>query len=499
MQFPKTLSSLLLLCIVISTACKKNPPPNNPPEETDPPVMQQFIIEKKNNDWLDADITFQIKDDSIVATKTTKGSKILKPTFTSTATSILVDQKVQKSGETENDFSSAVTYNLKSADGKEKKYIVKVNWLVDSVAHIYINTEGGVAITSKENYVNATISIDGRGKSEDYSGTTQIRGRGNTTWSLPKKPFRLKLTTKAPLFGLATERDWVLLANYIDPTLMMNPVAMKIGRQLNLPYTNNIIPVDVTLNGTYIGSYSFTEQVEVGSSRINIGDDGLLLELDTNFDEDFKFPSKNYDLPVNIKNPELNNSTEVAPIAQQFSNLEVLLKGETFPNNDYKNSIDVESVAKYLLVQMLTDNEEINHPKSVFMHKTTTGKFVMGPIWDFDWAFARESGSHFSSATRPLFWSTKVPLPKGTNIFSRFLDDPAFVTLLKQTWSSYKADHLAELSTFIDQYAKELEFSRNADYKVWKTGSGNFTTDLNKLKNWMTQRVAYIDTYMQGL
>ena len=77
-------------------------------------------------------------------------------------------------------------------------------------------------IDSKDNYINATITIEGNDWGEDYTGTTRIRGRGNSTWGMPKKPYRLKLDESTSILGLLPEKDWVLLANYIDPTLMLN-------------------------------------------------------------------------------------------------------------------------------------------------------------------------------------------------------------------------------------------------------------------------------------
>lgn len=498
MKSKNALINLLFLITIVFASCKKNAP--QPQVDQTPPEMQQFIIEKKNNTGLESDIHFEIKNDSIISSQANIFSKKLKPTFATDAESISVSGITQQSGITENDFASIVTYNLKAGNGIQKNYYVKINWQKpDNLPHLYITTEGGAGINSKENYVNATLRIDGRGKYENYNGTTQIRGRGNSTWTFPKKPYRLKLTTKSSLLGLPAERDWVLLANYIDPTLMTNAVAMKIGSQLELPFTNHIIPVNVTLNGAYIGSYNFTEQIEVGSGRIDIGDDGLLLEIDTNFDEEYKFHSKNYALPVMIKSPDLDNNTEIIPISGLFDEMESLVYDPSFPNNAYKEHIDVQSLAKFILVQLLTDNEELNHPKSIYLFKTIAGRFNMGPIWDFDWGYAFESGTHFSTAERPLFWTSKTPLSKGTTFFARFLEDPAFIALLKQEWANYKSVSLDNLIKFVEDYAIEIESSKNEDYKKWKTGDSNFMNDVNRLKNFLAARVVYIDRYLQEL
>lgn len=485
--------ALLLLLFLFTFSCKKT-------ENKEALVIQSFLLEKANNPSLTADVSFEIKGDSIISQQANIFDKLLKATFTSNADAIRIAGRAQVSGETENNFGTALMYTLFSDDGRQKNYYVKINWITDSLPHIFINTEGNAAINSKEDYVNASIKIQGKGKYPDYNGNTQIRGRGNSTWGYPKKPYRLKLSSKAELFGLSAERDWVLLANFLDPTLMLNAVAMKIGQQVEMPFTNHIIPVNVSVNGSYVGSYTFTEQIEVEYNRVNIGDDGLLLELDTYYDEEYKFFSQNYELPVMIKNPELSSTAEQTPIQQTFNAMEDLIAAAEFPNNSYKDHIDIHSVANHLIVHMLTDNEELNHPKSTYIHKTTSGKFTMGPLWDFDWAYGYEGGNYFgSSYTRPIFWFSRNPQPIGTSFFARFLSDPEYVALLKQKWADYKNNHFDELIKFVEEYALKVEGSKNADYIKWKTGDAVFMNDVKNLRQWLINRKGYIDSYFQTL
>lgn len=481
----------MLLLLPLFLACRKNKTPE------DFPSMLEFMITRDNNGSLGADILFTVKEDSITASAPDIYNKKLKPSFTTDAGSVQAGGEEQESTVSEQDFTNVVAYTLKSASGMLKRYYAKINWEQDSLPHIYIDTEGGAAIHSKEVYVNATIQVDGKGKYADYTGTTQIRGRGNSTWGMPKKPYRLKLSTKSEMFGLSAEKDWVLLANYLDPTLMLNAVAMKIGQQLELPYTNHIIPVNVTLNGSYIGSYNFTEQVEVEFNRVNVGDEGLLLELDVYYDEDFQFRSQDFNLPVMVKSPDLESQEEIVPIAQQFDALTALLAASSFPDNGYKDQFDIESLAGFLIVHMLTDNQELNHPKSTYMHKSTSGKFTMGPIWDFDWAYGYEGGgTHFVSANRAFFWNGGGI---GTHFFERFLSDPEFTSLLKEKWSVYRASSFPELIQFVEHYSVQIRSAKNEDYKKWKTGDTDFMKDVANLRSWLLQRAAYLDGYIQGL
>lgn len=460
-------------------------------------LISSFVIEKKNNPQLNADVVFEVKDNIISGNLSVFSPNVI-PTFTTNAQAVEIDGKSQISAKNSIDLKQNIVYSLTSSEGFKKQFTLKINWQSD-FPQINITTIGGEKITSKETYIKANITIDGKKIYGDYKGTTQIRGRGNTTWTLPKKPYRLKLDTKASLFGLSAERDWVLLANYLDGTHTLNAVAMKAGKLLNMPYTNNIIPVELTLNGEYLGCYMFTEQVEVESNRVDVGKDGLLLEFDQYFNETWQFKSTKANLPVIVKSPELLNASGLQPIRNEFEKLEELVMNSNFPNNSYSALIDEESVVNYFIVNMLTGNEEINHPKSIFMHKTKTGKFAMGPIWDFDWAYGYgdyNNFMHFGAFNRPFFWTQPSV---GTRYFSTFLKDPKIKTLLKTRWSDFRKNKFNDLITFINDYSFMIEDARNRDYQKWKRGGTVFKTDINSLKTWLQNRGNYLDGYIGGL
>lgn len=377
----------------------------------------------------------------------------------------------------------------------EQPVVVKVE--PTGLPQIMIDTEAGTPITSKTSYVTARISIDGGSNFANFSGKGQIRGRGNTTWLYPKKPYRIKLDSETSLLGLAAEKDWVLLANYLDGSHMLNAVAMKIGQLLEMPFTNHIIPVEVALNGKYQGCYMLTEQIEVKTNRVNIGKDGLLLLLDTNYDDEWKFRSSAFNLPVMIKNPELTNQSQVLPIKSQFEQLEALIARSDFPNNNYLDYFDADAMANYFIVYLLTCNEEINHPKSTYIYKSPTGKFTMGPIWDFDWAFSyEESRIHFKNPNRPLFWNGSA---LGTKFFSRIISDPKIKERIKQKWMLFKENKFPELSIFVDEYSTKIAKARKKDYELWKRGNLDFSLEVTSLKQWLNNRSTYMNEYIKSL
>jgi hypothetical protein len=152
-----------------------------------------------------------------------------------------------------------------------------------SIPVFRVLTENKAPVTSKNVYQNASLEVEG---GIPFAGEIKIKGRGNTTWTFPKKPFKIKLSNKEPLLGGLPSKEWVLLANYLDPSLMQNAVAMKIGQLLQMPFTNTIKPVDLWLNNEYLGNYMLTEQVEAKENRVEVGEGGVLLSLDTIIDPD---------------------------------------------------------------------------------------------------------------------------------------------------------------------------------------------------------------------
>ncbi len=398
-----------------------------------------------------------------------------------------------------------------SCKNKDKDITPKDQAVLDetipaTIPHIYINIEGDQEVVSKDDYLNATISITGNGYpvigggSGDFeTASTRIKGRGNSTWGKPKKPYRLKLDNTASILGLHPAKDWVLLANYQDYTLMTNAVAMKAGQQLGLPYTNTIIPVDLTINGQYRGSYNLTQQIEAKEGRVDIGDDGVLLELDNHFDEDFQFKSKGTQLPVMIKNPDITSDAQFNTIKNEFEAFEELLFAANFPDNGYGNFIDKKQVVNYLIVNNLVGNLEINHPKSVYIHKKAGGLYTMGPIWDFDWAYG------ISESVRTYFHRPNVDLLDerddriGARFLARFMKDPEIKSLYKQQWAEYRSAHFDNLLQYIEEYAARIRESQKKDYEIWQLGTNNLPQYKDDMKNYLRKRANHIDSYVQAL
>lgn len=141
---------------------------------------------------------------------------------------------------------------------------------ITSLPTLRINTENGAPINSKEDYVQAKLTIESCDQSECMVDTKiEIKGWGNSTGSMAKKPYQIKFNSKTKLLNMdAKAKNWVLLANYADKTLIRNAVTPEVGRFVGMGYTPPVRFIDVILNGEYLGSYTATDQTEVEKDRI---------------------------------------------------------------------------------------------------------------------------------------------------------------------------------------------------------------------------------------
>ena len=134
---------------------------------------------------------------------------------------------------------------------------------------INIVTKDSVAVTSKVDDLEATIRITEPKFWGEVETTCRIRGRGNATWKdYPKKPYKIKLDVKMSLFGFPENRDWVLLAEYCDKSLLRTAYMCEVSKAIGIDYTVNYQHVSLIINGEYQGVYVLTDQVEKGKNRV---------------------------------------------------------------------------------------------------------------------------------------------------------------------------------------------------------------------------------------
>lgn len=376
------------------------------------------------------------------------------------------------------------------------------------VAKMSIVTENSATVSSRESYVNCTVAVNSDAEQWNYFGTAKIRGRGNSTWYwYPKKPYRIKLDQKSELLGLKDNSDWVLLANYRDPTMLMNTFVFNIGSGLGLPYTNNTRFVELTLNGEYVGLYQLTEQIEQGNNRVKIDQTGgILLALDVDDgpenspDATNNFWSSIYYMPISIKYPNDVTKAQLNAVKTDFALLENAIK-----NADYKSVdgiLDIQSFIDYMIIQELVYNVEVDAPRSIFIHKNNNGKWTMGPLWDFDagfdfdWSTMYTGHNYFASYKELVLGTDPVNHTKGYHVASFFTDmfkSKQFVSEYKARWLDIKDKFMSEYWVITQKYANGFNSAIAENANRWPIDK-NYQTETTKMEQWLRNRIGYLST-----
>lgn len=386
------------------------------------------------------------------------------------------------------------------------------------VFQMYITTEDGETVDSKEDYVPCYISMNAMGSFSNFSVPGQIRGRGNSSWLwYDKKPYRIKLDKKRKVLGLGKAKSWVLLANYRDVTDLMNTFVFETGQWLGLPFTNHTRYVETWLNGKYIGLYQLTEQVQQGSNRVNIDDDrGLLLTLDVDDgpanspEATDNFWSSVFRMPVAVKYPK----DEALTSAVKDSIQGVLAELETaIQNKDYElaaSMLDMKSMADYLILQELVENVELVAPRSVFLYKDGDGKWTMGPLWDFDagydfdWSNMTTGHTYFKDYKELVLGSNPVKrngydhnIPA---FFTNLFGCKEFVELYKQEWRSHRDSIVAHGWAECEKYLENLRGgAMSRDLEQWPIRGKDFETEVTAMHYWLINRASYLDGIVDNI
>lgn len=364
-------------------------------------------------------------------------------------------------------------------------------------------------IVEKDTYLAALLDVDGGGIYDSLPGLElNVRGRGNSTWSMPKRPMRLKFNKKTSLFGLTKAKSYVLLAEYIDPSQMHNATAHRLAGMLGVPWPLHLVPCHVYFNGRYAGAYTLCEKIGIGSASVDIDDTkGMLFELSTEFDEPFQFRSTHLDLPVMVKDPDLeeicsenpalgNPATLLQAWQEDFNRAEALVMA-----GRGAEAFDMASLAAFVMVNNVALNDEIGFPKSIYVSKEALGdgcKYLFGPVWDFDAAFnlsrLDDDGGIYHKSPGSKLWVNPL--------FSRLMATPEFKQAYTVLWEDFLANLYPELKEWLSGYACMIEPSAMLDGQKWpeendlkwciRESSFDRKRHVAQLLEWIELRVEYL-------
>lgn len=374
-------------------------------------------------------------------------------------------------------------------------------WYVEpELPIVRIDTDGRAPILDKENYVRATMTLDPNGSSyAPFTGTLGIKGRGNSTWGFPKKPYRLKLDTKSPIMGIASSKDWVLLANWFDKSQIRTSAAEAISKSTGLAWTPTFRHVEVVLNGQYVGVYQFTEAVKPASTKINIPElkatditepaisGGYLLEIDARLEENDEPGVRTpRNVPVVIKEPEPATPEQSAYILGKVQELEDSLFAPDFadPVNGYRRVLDVNSFIDHYLVQEVTRNGDAFWSSTYFYKNRSDDRFYFGPIWDFD----RSIGSPVTVKPQPAQgWYARSNAPWVRRLFQ----DPAFAAQVDARFRQLLPT-LRALPEQLEATGESLDAAIDNDEARWAYEVGE-ADEPSYIEDWLETRLDWME------
>lgn len=312
--------------------------------------------------------------------------------------------------------------------------------------------------TKNDWYYNAQIIIrDDNGTIEERKEPTTVRGRGNSTWNIydsKKKPLRLKFPQKTALLGdgYANEKSWVLLANHLDPTLIRNAMANEVGKKVGLEFCPAYKFVDLIVNGTYMGTYQISDQVQAASKRVPIDEStGYLVEFSSNkvagFLED-PYIRIGSNLYMNIKSPDPDAEYETGATVEQIKNspdnyltqdpkydelkarLEImlqLLNAGAYTAN-WQKYVDLTVAVNAFIGEDITGNRDGSVANNYAYMNDIDSKLCFGPLWDFDLAWGC-----YDSMKEKHFWEEETAT-FGSLCKKVYENDPYFVKALYERW-----------------------------------------------------------------
>ena len=336
---------------------------------------------------------------------------------------------------------------------------------------VHITTEGGKPIDSKQTYVKATFRFEDPSRfytdEEVVEATGRIKGRGNTTWGMPKKPYRIKLDEKTHVFSRWGNKDWILLANYSDKTLLRNIMAMEISRICGMSWTPMMLSVEVYLNGQYQGVYAFSDHKEVAGHRVNIEvaketdlEGGYYLEIEEAMDEPVCFNTV-WGTPVMFHEPEQPTAAQQKYVKEWFDGFEHALERVQGQHDySYRSYIDVPSFINYYIIQEIAKNPDGNVRKSTYLTKEKGKPLEMYHVWDFDITLGNCDYTNFE---KPEGWQMRY-----VKWYNQLFFDPAFKKAVVDRWNELYPALLTQVPAFLDRQYALMDGAEARNFDRWQ-------------------------------
>lgn len=377
------------------------------------------------------------------------------------------------------------------------------------IPRIVIETKNHQAIKDRETEIPAKLQIWGESLPESDIMDLTIRGRGNTSWTdMPKKSYKIEFVNKQEMLGMPKDRDWALIANHADKTLMMNYLMYHLSAELGAYYAPRCEFVELYLNKEYLGVYLLTETIKIAKHRINISknEDSYLIEVDHRVKENEQpiysaiLTNDKNKKAFRIHEPQNASKEAISAIKNRIESFERYLKTiDPHKNNNTNQWIDVNEYIKHYWVQEFSKNFDANFATSVYFTWEKGNVIKMGPIWDFDLAFGNNNVTYVS---QPQNWYIK-PAYWNSFLFKDSTMNNSRITF----WNKNKKTFL-EIIDKIDSSKSFLHNSAKNNFKKWNIlpntqewyqqhSYNTYYDACENLKNWIKQRIEWIDSEIE--
>ena len=328
----------------------------------------------------------------------------------------------------------------------------------------------------------------------EKDGYILLKGRGNSTWWRPKKPFLITLETPDTLLGMARGQKWVLLANEMDWSNLHNKIAFDFASTLGMQWTPSCQFVDLYINGRYYGLYLVTEKIELQDTRLNpdqMPQYLLLNDIEETIERSRKPSIPFYrDQRVALMDCRTNGLVQSYLLKDEVLRFKAIITDkDKLSDSVLSKVIDIHSWASRYLIDEATSNGDIwRRSNFIYCSGVPPFKFYGGPVWDYDLAMQSYDEEILIASDFPLRNMFSCP------ILRQYVDSlyisrgrPYLMWLLNEG-----LDSLAQ-TIAMSSYANSIRWQQCAfDATTYLQGKGN-KSSIDSLKTFYTKRIQLLD------
>ena len=463
----------------------------------------KFYVEKDKKAGLEGDIVVKINKSTNTGTIYLPGSADVDSLALSWDENVDVSLNGEKVKSGKAKIPTPGNSLVYSIDNGKKVVDVEIKTLQGSkgVSAMFLKLDESLgtisAMNADENHETKCYgSVAFEGEKYDYMS---MKGRGNSTWDLAKKPYNITFHKKddydkkkaVELIDGIESKQWSLLANFMDNSLLRNKITLDLSNSLGIGLDSKY--VDLYMNGEYLGNYLVTPK-----SDFEKPDGGFVLENDNWLepeDGDYQFKLNGmYELGAAVAINDVlagyYNRMTIKAIGDDAADAGVdEAYIETYVNEafaalldynseDYQKYFDLDSWSKMYLMHELEKNYDV-FAGSILMHRdglTENDKLIAGPVWDMDLILGRTMYKFFYGVSLPdqmtaEGWYIDGISLLGSNgrpcaLLQELGKHKSFRDNVAKIYNAYKASFEASVSN-ISYQANLIEASANMDADVW--------------------------------